>query len=461
MAIRGDKTQQNAALLVAVVSSFLTPFMTAALNIALPAIGAEYRLDAGMLGWVTIAYSLAAAIFLVPFGKLSDMAGRKRVFLVGISVFTLSSALTPAMPTAALLIAARILQGLGAAMIFSTSIAILAAYFPSGERGRALGFTIAATYAGLSAGPFLGGLLVQHLGWRSVFIAAVPLGILSILLLLWKLGGDWDGAPGGQFDLAGSLLYGVSLALLMYGLRRLPAAEGAVIAAVGIAGLAAFVWWETRAPNPILSVALFVENRGFALSNLAALITYTATSAVGFLLSLYLQYVKGFDAKTAGVVLIAQPVIQAAFSPLAGRLSDRIEARAVASGGIGVIIVGLSALAFLGESSSAAFIIVCQVLLGLGFALFSSPNMNAIMGSVSRPQHGIASAMLGTMRVIGQMSSLAIATLILALVVGPVQITPERYPAFVEAARITFGVSAVLSAGGIFASLARGRINSR
>ncbi|NLF65984.1 MAG: MFS transporter, partial [Chloroflexi bacterium] len=239
MAIRGDKTQQNAALLVAVVSSFLTPFMTAALNIALPAIGAEYRLDAGMLGWVTIAYSLAAAIFLVPFGKLSDMAGRKRVFLVGISVFTLSSALTPAMPTAALLIAARILQGLGAAMIFSTSIAILAAYFPSGERGRALGFTIAATYAGLSAGPFLGGLLVQHLGWRSVFIATVPFGILSILLLLWKLGGDWDGAPGGQFDLAGSLLYGVSLALLMYGLRRLPAAEGAVIAAVGIAGLAA------------------------------------------------------------------------------------------------------------------------------------------------------------------------------------------------------------------------------
>jgi len=456
---RYDTSRKNAALVVAMVSSFLTPFTGAALNIALPAIGAEFGIDATLLGWIGTSYLLAAAIFLVPFGKIADMVGRKRIFLLGISTFTLSCALIVLAPSTGFLLAARVIQGTGAAMIFGTSIAILTSYFPPHERGQALGMSVAATYAGLSVGPFLGGVLVQNLGWRSVMIATIPIGLLSIALFVWKLGGDWGGAPGDRLDLVGSLIYGVSLAGLMYGLRLLPETTGGWVVLAGIVGIGAFVWWETRAANPVVNVRLFVGNRAFTFSNLSALINYSATAAVSFFLSLYLQYIKGFDPQTAGIVLLAQPIVMAVVSPLAGRLSDRIESRVIASIGMALTGFSLALLAFLGSSTPIVFIVIAQLLLGLGYALFSSPNMNAIMGSVESAHYGIASAMVGTMRLIGQMLSMGIAALILAVVVGPMQITPERYADFVTATRVAFGVFAAFCVGGVLASLARGKIH--
>ncbi|MCJ7737839.1 MAG: MFS transporter [Anaerolineae bacterium] len=455
-----NTSRKNAALAVAMVSSFLTPFMVAALNIALPAIGEEFGIDAALLGWVGTSYLLAAAIFLVPFGKIADMVGRKRIFLAGISTFTLACALVVLAPSTGFLLAVRAVQGIGAAMIFGTSIAILTSYFPRHERGQALGLSVASTYAGLSIGPFLGGVLVQNLGWRSVMIATIPIGLLSIALFVWKLGGDWEGIPGERLDLVGSGIYGVSLAGLMYGLRLLPDATGGWVVLAGVLGIAGFVWWETRAPNPVLNVRLFVGNRAFAFSNLSALINYSATAAVSFFLSLYLQYVKGFDPQVAGVVLLAQPIVMAVVSPLAGRLSDRIESRVIASIGMALTGFSLALLAFLGESTPTAYVVAAQLLLGLGYAMFSSPNMNAIMGSVESAHYGIASAMVGTMRLIGQMLSMGVAALILAVVVGPVQITPERYADFVTAMRVAFAVFAAFCVGGVFASLARGSIHT-
>jgi len=453
------RSRKNAALLVAMVSSFLTPFMGSALNIALPAIGEEFAIDATLLGWITTAYLLAAAIFLVPFGKIADTVGQKRIFLAGISVFTVACVLIVVSPSAGFLIASRIVQGIGSAMIFGTSIAILTSYFPPSERGRALGFSVAATYTGLSIGPFIGGVLVQNLGWRSILIATIPVGVLSITLFVWKLGDDWGGTHGKRLDFAGSIIYGLSLAGTMYGLRMLPAPTGGWVLLAGLAGIAVFGWWETRAPNPVLNVGLLAGNRGFAFSNLAALVNYSSTAAVSFFLSLYLQYIKGLDPQAAGVVLIAQPMMMAIFSPLAGQLSDRVESRTVASAGMGLTAVSLVLLTLIGQSTSIRFIVATQASLGLGYALFSSPNTNAIMGSVEREHYGIASAMVGTMRLIGQMVSMGIATLILATVVGRVQITPDRYPDFVRGTRAAFGVFAALCMGGIFASLARGRIH--
>ena len=451
---------KRAALVVATMASFLTPFMGSAINIALPSIGKEFALDAILLSWVATAYLLAAAMFLVPFGRVADIHGRKRLFTIGIMAYTAASLLCAFASSGLVLIAFRILQGIGSAMIFGTGVAILTSVYPAGERGRVLGFNVAAVYTGLSLGPFLGGFLTQNLGWRSVFLVNVPLGILIVAFVLWQLKGEWAEAKGEKFDFAGSAIYGVALAALMYGFSLLPATSGAGVILVGALGIVAFIGWESRVRSPVLNINLFRNNPVFAFSNLAALINYSATSAIGFLLSLYLQYVKGLGPQEAGLVLVAQPVMQAIFSPVAGRLSDKVEPRLVASAGMGLTVVGLALFSFLGEATSLTFITSGLVLLGLGFALFSSPNTNAVMGSVEKRFYGVASATVGTMRLTGQMLSLGVAVLILAVNIGRVQITPQYHPLFLESARVTFAVFAALCVGGIFASLARGNMRS-
>jgi EmrB/QacA subfamily drug resistance transporter len=455
-----EAATKRAALLIAILSAFLTPFMGAALNIALPSIGQELAASAVLLGWISLIYLLAAAVFLLPFGRLADITGRKKVFVLGTGVFTLGSVLCALANSTGFLLAFRVVQGIGSAMIFGTGTAILTSVYPGGERGRVLGLSVAATYIGLSIGPFLGGLLTQHLGWRSIFWAVVPLGLITIPVALWQLKGEWADAAGEKFDWVGALVLGIALVALIYGFTLLPAAPGIGLVAAGVLGIAGFAIWETRTPSPLLNVRLFGHNRTFALSNLAALVNYSATSAIGFLLSLYLQYVKGFNPESAGTILLAQPVMQAVFSPASGQLSDRIEPRVVASTGMGITALGLVMLIFLGDEPALWFIIASLLLLGFGFALFSSPNVNAIMGSVERRDYGVGSATLATMRLTGQMLSLGIATMILALYVGQSEITPGNHALFIESTTITFAIFAALCFAGIFASLARGTMHT-
>ncbi len=451
-------TNKWAVLLVTCLAAFLTPFMGSATNIALPAIGREFALDAVALGWVSTAYLLTVAMFLVPLGRLADIHGRKRVFLYGIALFSVASLLTALSPSAAWLIAARVLQGIGSAMVFGTGVAILTSAFPPSERGRVLGVNVATVYLGLSLGPFLGGLLTQWLGWRSIFWVNVPLGVIVIALVLWRIQGEWAEARGERLDWIGSLIYSLALAALIYGFSRLPEWWAAGLTCAGLAGLAILGLWETRAAYPVLDVNLLRRNRVFAFSNLAALINYCATAAVGFLLSLYLQYLKGLSPEQAGLILVAQPVMQAVFSPLAGRLSDRVEPRLVASAGMAITAGGLFLLMWLNGVTSIEFIVFSQVLLGFGFALFSSPNTNAVMSAVETRLYGVASAMLGTMRVTGQTLSMGITMLTFALVIGGAQITPPYYPAFLHSMTIIFIVLTVLCCLGVLASLVRGNV---
>ncbi|HLA98413.1 MAG TPA: MFS transporter [Anaerolineales bacterium] len=448
------------ALLATTAGSFLTPFLGSAVNVALPAIGAEFAMNAVQLSWVATAFLLAAAVFLVPLGKLADIHGQKKIFLAGMLLHLVSAISMLQVASANWLIALRAIQGIGSAMIFGTSVAILTSVYPPGERGRALGINVASVYTGLSSGPFLGGLLTQSFGWRSIFLASALLSAAIILLTLWKLGDEWAGARGEKFDLPGSLLYALMLVAVMYGLAQLPSLLGAGLIVSGSLLLLVFIRWESRLESPVLNMRLFRQNRVFALSNLAALINYSATYAVSFLLSLYLQYIQGLPPHRAGLVLVAQPAMQAMFSPLAGRLSDRVESRVVASTGMALIALGLGGLAFLGAETPLALIVPLLMLLGFGFALFSSPNTNAVMGSVERRFYGVASATLGTMRLSGQMFSLGIAMLIFAVVIGRVPITPQYYPAFILSVRVAFAIFAVLCFGGIFASLSRGKLHA-
>jgi len=440
------------------MSSFLTPMALSMVHVALPTIAKEFLMDAITLSWVATAYILTAAALLLPFGRVADIYGRKRVFILGTFVFTVASFLLGMAWSAGPLIAFRVLQGVGSAMLFGTGIAMLSSAFPPGERGRALGINVAAVYLGLSCGPLLGGLLTQYVGWRSIFFFNVPLGILIIIFSLWKLRAEWAESKGEPFDLVGSLIYCAMLVALMYGFSILPGMAGSLLIATGIAGICAFVAWELRTGRPILDINLFRTNKVFTLSNIAALIHYSATFAIGFLLSLYLQHIKGLSPQNTGIVLISQPLVQAVFSPIAGRMSDRVEPRIVASTGMSITAVGLFLLVFLDAGTGMWFIVSALALLGFGFALFSSPNSNAIMSSVENRLYGVASSMLGTMRLLGQAFSMGITMMAFALYVGATEIVPQHYQMLLKSITAIFTIFGFLCIGGIFASMTRGNL---
>jgi len=452
-------TVQRSALTVATISSFITPFMISSVNVALPAIE-EGFLDQGinavLLSWVATSYLLAAGVSLVPMGRLADIVGRKKILGLGFGLFSLSSLFCALSPNVFSLLLFRSMQGLGGGMIFSTGIAILTSVFPPNQRGRVLGLAVTAVYIGLLTGPFLGGLLTYYLGWRSLFVVIFFLGILPPLLIILFLKGEWADAAGESYDWIGALLYIPSLVSIIYGFSVLKQGTGLLLLALGSGGLAAFVYRQRKIEYPLFQVNLFMSNRVFALSNAAALIHYSATFGLTFLLSFYLQYIKGLDPRMTGIVLIAQPFMMALFSPLAGRLSDRIEPRIISSIGMSITFVGLFYFSFLGPDTSIYAIAAVLSFLGFGFALFSSPNMNAIMGSVEPRYLGIAAGSSGTMRVLGQVFSMGITTLILSVFMGDRAIVPELYPLLLKSINRTFFVFSALCVVGIFASLARG-----
>lgn len=445
-------------LLITTLSSFIIPFMGSSVNIALPAISKELHMDAVSLNWVSSSFILSSAMFLVPFGRLADIHGRKRFFTWGVWLYSVATLCAALSGSAAVLILFRGLQGLAGALMFGTGLAILTSVFPLGERGRVLGINAAAVYLGLSLGPFIGGMLTQNLGWRSVFLVTIPLGLLIILLIGLFIKEEWADSRGERFDFTGSAVYSLGLISLMYGFSRLPSVFGTALLLGGICCLVVFIAWELRTRNPLLEMGLFRHNMVFAMSNLSAMINYSATFAVGFLLSLYLQYIKGMNPQSAGFILVSQPIVMSLFSPLAGRMSDRVEPRVVASLGMAFSALGLFSFVFLNASTPIPFVIAGLVVLGFGFALFASPNTNAVMSSVEKQHYGIASGTIGTMRLVGQMFSMGIVMVIFALLLGRVEITPEHHAMFLKSARTAFIAFSALCGAGVFTSMARGRM---
>jgi len=445
-------------LIVTTIGSFLMPFALSAVNVALPSIGRELNMHAVSLSWVALAFTLSAGMFLVPCGKLADIWGQTRIFIAGNWVFTIASFLLTIATSSIMLIAFRAMQGLGAAMLYGTGLAILVAAYPLEERGRVLGINVASVYLGLSIGPFIGGVLTQNIGWRSVFFLNVPFGIVNTFMAILWLPKSLGTRKGEAFDIVGSCIYGSMLFLLLYGLSLIPGITALFFILGGVVGIAFFIWWETRTEHPVLDVSLFLKNRAFTLSNAAALINYSATFAVAFLLSFYLQHIKGLTPQKAGLVLVCQPVVQAALSPLAGRLSDKIEPRILASFGMAIAALCLFVLASFHANTNLAFILSTLGVFGVGFALFSSPNMNAIMSSVEDRFHSVASSMVATVRTLGQMFSMGIAMLAFALFMGQAEISPPLYPLLLKAIKTAWTIFGILCVAGIFASLARGNL---
>jgi EmrB/QacA subfamily drug resistance transporter len=453
-----ERRDRKYILIITSISSFTTPFMGAAINIALPSIGKEFSLNAVSLGWVATSFLLATAALLLPAGRLADIYGRTKLFKMGVGMYTIASLFCGMSYSGEVLIISRILQGIGAAMLFSTSTAILVSFFPPEERGKVLGINTAAVYTGLSSGPFLGGIVTQQFGWRYIYFINALLGLICLLIATRKLKSEWAEARGEKFDIAGSIVYGVTLVIMMYGFSILPNMYGTYLIILGVTGFYIFSRFEIKVRNPIFNMSLFTSNKAFTFSNLAALINYSATFAVGFLLSFYLQYIKGFNPQTAGIILVSQPVMMAIFSPISGKISDKTEPRIVASSGMIITTIGLFILIFLKANTSMVFIVTSLVFLGFGFALFSSPNTNAVLSSVEKKYLGVAASTLSTMRLTGQMFSMGIALLIISIFIGRSSITTENNSALLNGIGIAFILFTILCFAGIFASMARGRI---
>jgi MFS family permease len=339
-------------------------------------------------------------------------------------------------------------------------MAILTSVFSPSKRGRAIGIYVSAVYIGLSVGPFAGGFLARYLGWQSIFAIVVIFGVVCVVMTFIYLKGEWVDAKGEKLDIIGSVVYGFSILALVYGASLLPQKAAIYLIIVGLAGIGIFIKYEVRVRYPVFEVRLFKHNRLFAFSSLAALINYSATFALTFLLSLYLQYIKNIPPQYAGSILIAQPIVMATFSPLAGRLSDSIEPRRIASTGMAMTAIGLFSFAFIGAETSIIIIVLTLAFLGFGFSLFSSPNMNAIMSAVERKHFGIASGTVATMRLLGQMTSMAITMVVFAVFIGREPISPSNYDHFLRSLRVAFLIFSTLCTMGILFSMLRGEVRS-
>jgi MFS family permease len=443
-------------LLVVAIAEFITTFMVSAVSIALPSIGDEWLVSPVALGWIALAYMLTLAALLMPAGRMADLFGRKRFFVMGLAVFTIFSFACALAPFAPVLIVLRALQGAGVALMYACTVAMVTLAYPPESRGRALGLQVTGVYLGFTLGPVLGGVIVGSgsLGWRWLFVLVGVLGVLNLALAVWGLRGvEWRESKGERFDLIGSVGWATALTLFLLGLTLLPAALGWVLTVVGIGGIVGFMWWEARITDPVLNVDLFRQSRVFTFSNAAILVNYSATFAVTFLLSLYLQDVRGMSAEATGLVLVGGMLIQAVLSPLAGLAADRGEARYVAAAGGAVCVCALGALVFIGEATPRWYVITAVCVLGVGFTFFATPIIHAIMGSVTRRYAGVSSATVGTTRTTGQNISLALATLLLSVFVGSHPITPADYSQLLTGIRVTFAIMTVLCLLGLGATL--------
>lgn len=457
-----DKRKNLSILLVVAVTSFMGTFLVSAVNIALPTIESNLSLTALELSWIITSFILGTALFMLPAGVWGDRNDNRKLFKLGLVIFTIASLFCYIAPNGQWLIAARFLQGIGTAFSNTTGQAILVSTFPPQKRGEVLGISVSSVYTGLALGPLLGGIITQHIGWRSLFLISGVLGIITIIISLVYMKSEKKvKVKQGKGDWLGTVIFMTGLTALVYGSSQIPSNIGWILMVSGIVLLLVFWKIESRVSNPLLNTSLFTNNKLFTYSNLSALINYTSTFAIVFFLSLYLQKIQGLSPRNAGAIIIAQPVMMAIFSPIVGKLSDRIQPRYFATLGMAMCSSGLALLSMLSHDTPIYFIVVVLLWVGLGFAFFSSPNMSTIMSSVERKQYGQASGIAASMRVFGQIISMSIITFMITLNFGSQSIEEVSDDLFLSALRWGFIIFAIIGVPGIYFSFFRGNVKKK
>ena len=455
-----DNKTKTSVLIATSIASFLTPFMGSALNISLLTIGKEFNLKALDLNWIITAYMLSIAAFLMPMGHLADVVSRKKIFVWGLFLSSIMALLSGFAYDGVSLITIRAIHGLTSAMTFSSAVALLISVYPPQTRGKILGINVSFVYIGLTLGPIIGGFITEQLNWRFIFYIVALLGFISCLMIKIKLNKIEEEPIKRKFDFSGSLFYTTSIGLGLYSISTINTSiysKYTLIISVLLLGF--FIRLMLKSKNALLNLYLF-KNISFAYSNMAALIHYSAISAITFLLALYLQVIKGLSPQKAGFILLIQPLLMAVLSPQAGKLSDKMEPRLLASLGMAFTFIGILCLIFVTQDTSLTMIVLILVIIGIGFGFFSSPNTNAVMSSVEKAFYGTASSTLGTMRILGQTTSMALVTFFFSIYLANVPIVSATHELILASMKISFITFAVLCFLGIFISIIRGKVHS-
>ena len=443
--------KKNLILLICTILSFFSVFAVNAVMVVIPSIASEFHMSNIVQNWVTIIFLLVVAVISVPAGQISGKYGLKKVTIFSIIFFIIISIVNVLVTSAEEFLVCRLLLGISLALLNVTSMAMVVSAFRPEERGKALGINITGVYIGLSLSPVLGGILNYQLGWRSVILFGVPFLFVILVLLLTKIDDEWITFENIPIDIKGAISYGIGMVLFMYGFTILNKPLGVILTILGIVVLIVFGLIELRQDNPLFDIRFF-KNRKFLSSNFASLCAYLATFAVTTILNYHLQYIKGFDSQSSGIILLVAPLCQVVLAPIAGRLSDKYVPQILAAIGMGLGTISLLLFSFLNTETPLEFLIISMIIYGVGFGLFSPPNTNVIMSSVPPKNTSVASAAVATMRTVGQAMSMGILTLVFAFVMGNVPIVEQYYPLLISSCNITCLICVVLCIASVFAS---------
>ncbi len=389
----------------------MAPLDASVVNVALPDIAHTFRVGVDATEWVLLSYMLVTSSMLILFGRLGDMLGQRAVYLIGFVVFGVCSAACAFAPSLVMLVVARVAQAVGAAMLMSSSPAIITNAFPANERGRAIGMNGAAVAAALAVGPALGGVIVTYAHWPWIFLINVPISIVA-LILAWRILRPEE-HKRAKFDVGGALLGGVSIFVFTLALSRShiwgwtsAITWGCIV--LSVAGILAFYRLERKLDAPMLDFSLF-ENKTFFFSVLSAVFYFCASYALFFTVPLVAQEQMRDSALHAGLLLTPIFALNVIVAPLAGWLSDRIPARYISTAGAVMFAAGLIVLGLLPDHPAVHLLVGCLVLSGAGTAVFTQPNNSTIMGSAPAQRRGVAAGILATARTTGQLLGVAFA----------------------------------------------------
>jgi EmrB/QacA subfamily drug resistance transporter len=425
-------------------------------NVALPTMRGDFGTTFNVIQWVALSYMLTLATLTLGVGRLGDVLGKKRIFLLGFAVFTIASVLCGVAPNIEMLIVFRVIQAVGATMMLALGASILIDAFPPHERGKALGWVGTAVSVGVITGPVAGGLLISAFDWRAIFFVNLPIGIVGMWLAARTIP-DVAPLPGQRMDYSGAALLSLtllalSLALTLGQTRGFTSPEILALFALSLVGLVAFVALELRLASPMIDLRTFREPL-LSVSVITGFATFVAASATFFLLPFYLEGILDFDVREVGFLLGITPLFLGITSPLSGTLSDRIGVRRLTLAGLVILTLAFAAFRILDVDTSVPILLALVIPVGIGMGVFQSPNNSAIMSSVPREYSGVASGILTLTRLLGQISGVAVlgsvwAARVAAQVGGLDGGDAVAAPAQVQvsALRDTFTISALLMA---------------
>jgi EmrB/QacA subfamily drug resistance transporter len=427
-------------------------------NVALPSMERDLGIAVSELEWIVSGYALTFAVMMLTGGKLADMFGRRRIFIVGLAIFTVSSLACGLAGSASMLIGARVVQGIGAALMNPATLSIITATFPPAERGRAIGLWVGVSAVALAIGPLVGGVITEHVDWSWIFFINVPVGALAILAARIFIDESRDTSAEQRLDLPGLLSSAIGLFALTFALieaDRYGWTSSLILGlfAVAIAGFAAFVVLERRQRVPMLDVSLFRQST-FAGANTAMLLTAFAMFGMLFFLSLYMQNVLGFSATQAGAAFLPMTIMITLIAPTAGRLSDRLGSRWLMGGGLTLIGIALLLFSRLDAHSSYWSILPALIIAGLGLSLAMTPTTAAVMASVPVDKAGVGSAVLNSFRQVGGSLGVAVIGAIVTSQIVVLPGSPHYADQFVSGMHTGFHVSAAMALIGALVAVA-------